>query len=54
LSVVLVFVGFKMMLVDLYKIPVGISLGVIATILTISIVASLLRARRLHILERPA
>jgi len=54
LSVVLVFVGFKMMLVDLYKIPVGISLGVIAAILTTSIVASLLRARRLKKFAEPA
>jgi tellurite resistance protein TerC len=30
LSVVLVFVGIKMVMVDLYKIPVGLSLGVIA------------------------
>ncbi len=44
LSVVLTFVGVKMVLVDIYKIPVLVSLGVIATILTVSIVASLLRA----------
>jgi tellurite resistance protein TerC len=54
LSVVLVFVGIKMVLVDLYKIPVGISLGVIAGILATSIVASLLRARRLKKLVEPA
>ncbi|MBI1880076.1 MAG: TerC family protein [Chloroflexi bacterium] len=46
LSVVLTFVGVKMIIVDLYKIPIGVSLGVIATILTIAIVASLLRAQR--------
>jgi len=51
LSVVLVFVGIKMVMVDLYKIPVGVSLGVIAAILVTSIVASLLRSRRL---EEPA
>lgn len=42
LSVVLVFVGAKMLLVDLYKIPVGISLGVIALILALSVAASLI------------
>ena len=41
LSVVLVFVGAKMLLVDVYKIPVGISLGVIALVLTGSVLASL-------------
>ncbi|MCC6297887.1 MAG: TerC family protein [Anaerolineales bacterium] len=51
LSVVLVFVGVKMLIVDFYKIPVGLSLGVIATILTTSIVASLIRSRRLEKLE---
>ena len=47
LSVVLVFVGIKMVIVDLYKIPVGLSLGVIASILAISVLASLWRAQRL-------
>ena len=45
LAFVLTFVGVKMVLVDLYKIPVGISLGVIATILTLSVLASLWKAR---------
>ncbi len=54
LSVVLVFVGIKMSIVDLYKIPVGLSLGVIALILTTSIVASLIRANRLSKLEKSA
>ncbi|HSL42566.1 MAG TPA: TerC family protein [Anaerolineales bacterium] len=52
LSAVLVFVGIKMVLADVYKIPIGLSLAVIASILTISIVASLLRARRLLELEK--
>jgi tellurite resistance protein TerC len=47
LSVVLAFVGIKMVIIDLYKIPVGLSLGVIAGILTVSVIASLLRSRRL-------
>ena len=42
LSVVLVFVGVKMLLTDIYHMPIGISLGVIATILTVSVIASLL------------
>ena len=42
LSLVLCFVGAKMMIVDLYKIPIGLSLGVVAGILGVSIVASLL------------
>lgn len=46
LSVVLTFVGLKMVLTDVYKIPTGVSLGVIATILTVAIVASLWRARQ--------
>ena len=54
LSVVLVFVGIKMVIVDFYKIPVGLSLGIIAAILASSIAASLLRARRLQQLEDPA
>ncbi len=46
LAVVLVFVGIKMTLVDLWKIPTPISLGVIASVITISIVASLVKDRR--------
>jgi tellurite resistance protein TerC len=43
LSAILVFVGSKMMLVDIYKIPVGWSLAVVASILAISIIASIVR-----------
>lgn len=42
LGVVLSFVGVKMALVDVYKIPIGLSLGVIVIVLIITIVASLL------------
>ncbi|MET0500993.1 MAG: TerC family protein [Candidatus Binatia bacterium] len=42
LSFVLCFVGAKMLVVDLYKIPIGLSLGVVAGILLLSVVASLL------------
>lgn len=41
LSFVLCFVGVKMMLVDLYKIPIGVSLGVVAGILILSVLASM-------------
>ena len=42
LGVVLGFVGVKMLLVDVYPIPIGLSLGVIAFVLTATIMASLL------------
>lgn len=41
LSAILVFVGVKMLIVDIYHVPIVASLIVIATILTVSIVASL-------------
>jgi tellurite resistance protein TerC len=47
LSAVLVFVGAKMMLIDIYKIPSLVSLVVIALLLGGSIGASILRVRRL-------
>jgi tellurite resistance protein TerC len=55
LSAVLTFVGLKMLMPDLselvsgvsYKIPTLLSLGVVAAILAVAVVASLLRARRL-------
>ncbi len=46
LSALLVFVGFKMLVLEWYKMPTAVSLGVIAAILTTSIVASLLATRR--------
>jgi tellurite resistance protein TerC len=45
LSAVLIFVGTKMVIADFYKIPITISLGVVAGILTISILASLWKAK---------
>jgi tellurite resistance protein TerC len=44
LAAILVFVGLKMTLVDLVKVPVAVSLGVIALTMTIAILASLRRA----------
>ena len=47
LSAVLAFVGLKMLLSETaLKLPIAAALGVIALILTVAIVASLLRARR--------
>jgi tellurite resistance protein TerC len=46
LAVVLMFIGVKMMLIDVYKIPVGFSLAVVAVILGASIAMSLRRAPR--------
>jgi len=43
LALILVFVGFKMMLVDVYKIPVLVSLSVVGGILLGSVLLSLLK-----------
>ena len=48
LSAVLVFVGAKMALIDVVKVPPALSLGVISLLLGGSIVASLLKARALE------
>jgi tellurite resistance protein TerC len=45
LALVLLFVGTKMIIVDWYKVPIGMSLGVIASILILSVVASLMWPR---------
>lgn len=45
LSVVLGWVGLKMLLTDVYKIPLPVSLGVIALVLALSVVASMLFPR---------
>ncbi|MDP3722526.1 MAG: TerC family protein [Candidatus Omnitrophota bacterium] len=42
LSAILVFVGVKMLIADLYKIPIGTALGVVAGILALSILVSIL------------
>jgi tellurite resistance protein TerC len=46
LSAVLTFIGIKMVIVDLYHIPVGVSLAIVASILTIAVLASLWKARK--------
>ncbi|MEO8447092.1 MAG: hypothetical protein ABI528_06330, partial [bacterium] len=41
LSMILIFIGLKMLIIDLYKIPIGFSLVVIALILAASVIFSL-------------
>jgi tellurite resistance protein TerC len=45
LALVLVFIGAKMLLLDVYKIPIGIALGVTASIIALSMFASLYATR---------
>ncbi len=45
LAGILIFIGAKMLLLDLYKIPVGVALGVVGLILALSVAASLLRSK---------
>lgn len=46
LAAILVFVGAKMLLIDLYKVPALVSLGVILMILTVAVTASIIAAGR--------
>ena len=46
LAAILVFIGTKMLIVEWIKIPVLVSLGVVALILAISVAASLLHTAR--------
>jgi len=50
LSLVLCFVGVKMVIVDIYEIPIAVSLLVVASILSLSVLASIMAQRA----ERPA
>ncbi|HET9651658.1 MAG TPA: TerC family protein [Usitatibacter sp.] len=45
LALILMFIGVKMLLLDVYKIPVGIALGIVAAILLASVAMSLLVSR---------
>jgi len=47
LAVILVFIGTKMLLIDVYKIPVLVSLGVVVAILAVTMVLSVKTAPRL-------
>ena len=46
LAIVLMFIGVKMLLIDLFKIPVAVSLGIVAAIIGTSIVLSLRKDAR--------
>ena len=46
LSVVLVWVGIKMLIVDVYHIPIGLSLGVVVLVLGAAVAASLLSPKK--------
>ena len=48
LAVVLVFVGIKMLLSEIYPIPIALSLSIIASVLILSVVASVLWPRKEH------
>ncbi len=48
LALVLAFIGSKMLLIDVFKIPVLVSLGVVAAILAVTVAASLLRPAKAH------
>jgi tellurite resistance protein TerC len=54
LAFVLIFVGAKMLLVEVYKLPVLASLGIIAGILSLSLVASLLPGKARKAAGTPA
>jgi tellurite resistance protein TerC len=45
LAVILVFIGVKMCLIDIYKIPVGVSLGVVVSILIATMLLSIRTSR---------
>ena len=45
LALVLVFVGVKMLIVNFLKVPIGLSLGIVALILAVSVSASLITTR---------
>jgi tellurite resistance protein TerC len=54
LSAILVFVGAKMLLADVYKLPIGVALGVIAGILLISVIASVMRPHQKDVVTTPS
>jgi tellurite resistance protein TerC len=54
LAVILVFIGTKMLLIDVYKIPVLVSLGVVVAILALTMVLSVRTAPRISDASRDA
>ena len=53
LSVILVFIGFKLMLSDIYHLDMSIALGVVGGILAISVIASLMFPKKDDDLPKP-
>jgi tellurite resistance protein TerC len=53
LAVILVFIGTKMLLIDVFKIPVLVSLGVVVAILAITMIASVKTAPRIASTRSP-
>lgn len=53
LAGILIFIGVKMLLLDIYKIPTGIALGVVGLILAGSVVASLMTSKPARAKPRP-
>ncbi len=49
LALVLMFIGVKMLLLDIYKIPVAVSLAVVALIIALSVVMSLRRGDKVSV-----
>jgi tellurite resistance protein TerC len=45
LAVILVFIGTKMCLIDVFKIPVGVSLGVVVSVLAATMLLSVRSAK---------
>ncbi len=52
LALVLVFVGTKMLIADVYKVPIGLALGIVAVTLATSMIASLIATRKTAASER--
>jgi tellurite resistance protein TerC len=48
LSVILTFIGLKMLVADIFPIPISIALGVVGAVLLVAIAASIVRAKRLR------
>lgn len=49
LAVVLMFVGVKMLLLDIYKIPIGFSLAVVFVIIATSVALSIIKTRKMAV-----
>jgi tellurite resistance protein TerC len=54
LVVVLFFIGVKMLVGGVYDMPVGVALGVVATVLLTSVLASIVKSRRENSLPAPS